>query len=441
MADHFLVESIPTRVLTPKRRDFVIGMERRTLVARQIETAIIGAGPYGLSLAAHLRATDIPYEIYGRPMGSWRFNMPTDMTLRSEAFASSLWDPRRSFTFEAFCHDRDIPYQPSCRPLRLSRFLDYADWFQKRAVPDVREEHLLHLAQLEDRFKLEFSNGDEVLARNVVVATGHMPFRHLPLAFAKLSTDLVSHSADHKDLGRFRAKKVIVVGSGQSGLETAALLHEQGSDVRILARRSRLSWNPVPFERRSIFEVIGSPEAGIGTGWRSVAISELPQAFFMLPQTTRLRIVSESWGPSGAWWLKDRVASKIPVFTSHEIFSAHESNGKVNLVLQTGAQTVEMEADHIIAATGFRVNLARLYFLDSRLLARIEAFEGIPKLTRSFESTVPGLFFIGLVTALSFGPVMRVMFGAKHAAPALAQRLMVNVQTHRLVPIHEAAAD
>ncbi len=103
--------------------------------------------------------------------------------------------------------------------------------------------------------------------------------------------------------------------------------------------------------------------------------------------------------------------------------SANERNGRAHLVVRTDSKTVEMEADDVVAATEFKSDLARLPFLEPGLLSRFAAFNVAPKLNRGFESSVPGLPFVGMLSAPTFGPVMRFMFGAKHAAPTIAGRL------------------
>ncbi len=409
---------------------------------RTTDIAIIGAGPYGLSISAHLSGKDLSHEIFGQPMSSWRDAMPTNMILRSEPHASNLWDPERRYTFESFCAEKGRPYVVSGQPLPLGLFLDYAEWFQTHAVPNVQDLQLTKLSQRDGKFQLEFSDAETVQANNVVVATGHRFFRNMPPVLADLPPDLCSHSSEHRDLTRFIGKDVAVLGAGQSSLETAALLHEQGTNVRIIARSDHVSWNPDNLgEGRSLLQRIISPEAGLGFGWRSVAASEFPHVFSMLPRPLRFYLVKRTWGPSGAWWLRDRVSGRIPVLTSHEIVRTSQSNGKVQLFMNSGAGTAVMEVDHLIAATGFKPDLRRLPFLDPTLIARIKAFDGVPELDRFSESSLSGLFFVGMLAAPTFGPVMRFMFGAKHAAPALAQRFAEASPSSMTRPVHVAAVD
>ena len=402
---------------------------------RQSVTAIVGAGPYGLSLAAHMRANGIPHEIYGRTMTSWRDNMPVGMSLRSEPFASNLWDPERRFTLEAFCRTERRPCALGGRPLPLSEFLEYSAWFQRNAVPGVEDLHLERLTFENGGYTLRFSGGEIRRARNVVVATGHAQFRYIPPAIAALPDELVWHSDGHRDFSRFKDKDVIVVGGGQSAVETAALLHEQGAGVRLLVREDDLKFTPTPLENRSLFDALRDPESGLGPGWLSLATAELPQAFRLLPRDMRYRILAKAWGPSSAYWLKDRIDGKVPVLTSHEVIGASEHNGKARLVVRAGDGSCELEADHVVAATGFKPDLAKVPFLDSALLQRIASHQGRPALTRGFESSAPGLHFVGHLSAPTFGPVMRFMFGAKRAAPALARKFAERAGLPWLTPL------
>ena len=80
------------------------------MFAKVTQVAIIGAGPYGLSIAAHLRSLGIPFRIFGTPVDTWRRHMPAGMSLKSDGFASCLSDPDDKGTLEAYCAERGIPY-------------------------------------------------------------------------------------------------------------------------------------------------------------------------------------------------------------------------------------------------------------------------------------------------------------------------------------------
>jgi len=388
-----------------------------------VENVIVGAGPYGLSIAAHFRAHNIETLVIGRPMASWRANMPVGMALKSETFASNLSDPLRQHTLENFYRTRGLAYRPVGDPLPIETFIDYADWFTRHSVPEVRDVELQSLRRSKGGFELSLSDGSVVRTKRAILAIGHVAFQSLPSTLSALPRELVTHTCGHHDLARFAGKDVTIVGRGQSGLETAALLYEHGATVRILVRAPRVEWNSDPNAARSLISRLRRPEAGLGAGWYSLGISELPTWFHRLPLATRDRIFRTSWGPSGAWWLKDRVVGKIPVLTSHTISQAAEKNGRLQVTVQNAGATSALETDHIIAATGYKVDLGNLKFLGDELRSGITSHDGSPRLSATFESSVPNLHFVGLASAQSFGPVMRFVYGAKHASAILTRHV------------------
>jgi cation diffusion facilitator CzcD-associated flavoprotein CzcO len=389
------------------------------------ETVIVGAGPYGLSVSAHLRVANLDHVVIGAPMESWRQHMPAKMVLKSERFASNLSDPERRYSLEQFSALRGTSYSPRGVPLPIGEFLDYADWFRRRAVPEVWNTKLRRLRRVADGFELDLDDG-AIAARRVILATGHLAFRHFPDALERLVRTaplLVSHTADHRDFSKFAGQDVVIVGCGQSGLETAALLHEQGANVRLLARAPAVDWNAELDAVKSLYKRLRWPESGLGDGWRSLAYSELPRLFFLLPERTRRHIVATANGPSGAWWLKSRVVGKVPLLTGHEVIDVGINGRKLVLSLRRGGDMRKMETDHVIAATGYRVDLRQLPFLDPALHAEIESTAGFPVLNTAFQASVPGLHFVGLSSALTSGPVMRFVYGARHAATALTSHI------------------
>jgi len=390
-----------------------------------IDTVIVGAGPYGLSIAAHLGAANLDHAIIGSPMESWRAHMPRGMVLKSERFASNLSDADRRYTLERFCALRGKPYARKGCPLPMADFLDYADWFRRNAVPDVRDTKLRRLRQVSDGFELTLDDR-VVLARRVILATGHLAYRHFPEALedlARNAPELVSHSADHDDLAKFAGENVTVIGCGQSGLETAALLNENGANVCLLARAPAIAWDAEFDAAKSLYKRVRWPESGLGDGWRSLGYSEWPRFFTLLPENTRRRIVAKANGPSGAWWLKQRVLGTIPMLTDHQIVTAAGRSGRVQLSVRRNDGTVQIETDHVIAGTGYRVDLGRLPFLDPELRKAITTFAAAPILKGAFESSVPNLHFVGLASAMTFGPVMRFVFGTRHAATMLSTHI------------------
>jgi hypothetical protein len=392
----------------------------------EAETVIVGAGPYGLSIAAHLRAAGLSFRIFGSPMESWRSCMPRGMFLKSERFASNLWDPRREYTLERYSAERGLRYPPSGRPLPLSDFLDYADWFQRRAVPEVTDVKVREIAPSSGGYTLALADGTTTTARTVILATGHMAFPVSPPELALLPEPACVHSSRLHDLSGFAGRDVTVVGAGQSALETATLLHEIGARVRLLAREHALRWNDPPIDaRRPWIDKLRRPHGGLGPGWDALAVSELPRVFRALfPADKRHRYVAASWGPSGAHWLRARFEGKVEVLTSHRLRAASRIDGRVRLDVERPGGTATLITDHVVAATGFEVDLDRMTILSPELRASLDREGRAPALDAAFETSSAGLFVVGVASAPTFGPVMRFMFGAKHAAPIVTARLL-----------------
>src|ERR1700680_4642126 len=114
--------------------------------------AIIGAGPYGLSSADHLRARGIEFRIFGSPMHSWRTRMPAGMFLKSEGFASNLYDPAGRFTLSRFCAENALPYRAIGLPVSLQTFTAYGLAFQRQLVPNVEDKVVVGLDRSPDGF-------------------------------------------------------------------------------------------------------------------------------------------------------------------------------------------------------------------------------------------------------------------------------------------------
>ena len=387
-------------------------------------TAIVGAGPYGLSIAAHLRAARLPFQLFGTPLESWRRYMPEGMVLKSERFASNLWDPHRRFTLRRYSAEKNLPYESVGHPLSLASFLDYAEWFRQNAAAESRDVQVVRIRRNGSGFSLELADGTTLTVRRVILATGHMAFRLLPPQLSHLPEPLLFHSTRIGDVKAYVGRDVTIIGAGQSALETAALLHEAGARVRILVKSNRVEWN-APSKKRSLFQRILSPDAGVAAGWKSVAISELPQVFrWCFPAEKRHRFVAGSYGPSGAWWLRDRVDRQIELQLNCEVETASVENNGVRIIARGPEGRQEFVTDHIIAGTGFMVDIDKLHYLDCALRQSIaRERNGIPSLNSHFETSIPGLFIVGVASSPVFGPIMRFMYGAKHVGPILAKRL------------------
>lgn len=386
-----------------------------------VEVAIVGAGPYGLALSAHLAAAGVDHVVFGEPLVSWRRHMPAGMLLKSEPYGSDIAAPVPGHRVGEFCASRGLAYTDRGRPVPLATFVAYGDWYAEQLVPAVRRTPVRRLVATTGGFRLTTGSGAELLARRVVVATGLLPFVHVPALLAALPADLRSHVWDHHDLGRFAGQRVAVVGAGQSALETAALAHEAGVEVELLARRPRLYFaDPYP-PRHGLRSAVRRPASPTCEGWPCWCYHHLPDAFRAMPAAWRLQKALGFLGPAGAWWLRDRVEGRVPARTGVAVRAATATGARVRLELDGagGDPGGTVEYDHVLAATGYRLDVDRLGFLDPALRSRLRRVGGAPLLDRRLESSVPGLHFVGAMAAPSLGPSLRFLAGTGFAARRL----------------------
>ena len=388
------------------------------------ECLIIGAGPYGLSLASHLRAADVDFRIVGSPMLPWRTAMPAQMHLKSEGFASTLFEPTQQFTLAAYCAEQGIPYSDIGLPVRLSTFVEYGRAFQARFVPNLEDRTVTSIQRLSNRFRVGMQDGGTIDARRVVVASGILSYAQVPPELAGLPKSTCSHSSEHHDLSRFKGSNVTIVGAGASAMDIAASLHQHGATVTVIARRSSVKFQS-PLGSRSLLDRLRAPMTPLGPGWKSVLCTCAPLLFHLMPERFRTDVVRRYLGPAPAWFVRKTVESNVQIITDATIAAAKVQDGRVKLTLrQDGSATRPVWADHVIAATGFKVNARRLSFLDSDLQTALLCADGSPRLSRHFESSVPGLYFIGTAAANSFGPMLRFAYGAGFTARRLSRHLI-----------------
>jgi FAD-dependent urate hydroxylase len=388
--------------------------------ANNCEVAVIGAGPYGLSVAAHLKGAGIATHVFGEPMAFWRGNMPKGMILRSPWRATHLSDPKRTRSLDAYAaaHGLDCG-----KPLPLEKFVAYGEWFQRHAVTDVDRRPVKLVDAAANGFRLELDGGDAVNADRVIIATGLRNQEYRPPVFGELLPELVSHASEHTDLSVFRGKRVAVIGRGQSATESAALLAEAGAQAEIISRGDihwlGISANGVTQKtlRRRLREALASPsEVGpFPLSW----LVEVPGMVRHMPASLREEFSRRCLKAAAAGWLKPRF-SNVTCRLVGAITAARMLGKRIALDLDGGAQTY----DHVLLGTGYRVDIARLGILAPQLLDRIARADGSPLLGRGFESSVPGLHFVGSYAVKSFGPLLRFIAGAPYAAQKVTEAVL-----------------
>jgi thioredoxin reductase len=393
-------------------------------VTQFCQTAIVGAGPYGLSLAAHLAAAGADFRIFGKAMDTWRHHMPKGMSLKSDGFATNISAPDSHSTLKTWSRLHGVAYDDRLVPVTLSNFNGYSTWFQKRHVPMLEEEMVMGLTQGPRGFVLTLSNGEVLEAARVVLAVGITWFKNLPEILEGLPAALVSHSYDHSDMAALKGQDVLVLGAGSSAVDTAVLAAEAGAHVTLAGRRAAIDYHSSPDpDAQSWLQSIANPSTGIGPGWRSLFCAKAPQLFRHLPENLRLEATRRHLGPATGWFMRGRLPEEMTrLGLSFEGAAVQGSKVSVSARGRDG-KAITLKADKVIAATGFRPDLRRLTFLDEALRGRIAHVAHTPRLSAQFETTVPGLFVTGPMAANAFGPLMRFMVGAEYAAPRLAQHL------------------
>jgi len=387
------------------------------------DVAIIGAGPYGLSIAAHLRAGNVDHRVIGSPMHFWRAHMPFGMQLKSEGFASNLYDQKRELPLKRFCEERRIAYADLGIPVHLETFTAYGRDFQKRFVPEAEDKRVEFLERSPAGFQLHLDDGTSFTARRAIVAVGVDHFRSVPAQLAHLPAEFGSHSSEHNSLDRFVGRDITVIGAGSSAIDLAVLLSEKGANVRLVARTNSIKVHGKMQLPRPLWDRISQPMSGIGPGWKHIILSDAPTLVHLLPSSMRLMAVKRILGPAGGWFMKERLAH-VPLLLGYRLRRAECSDSRVHLemVANDGTQR-RLQTEHVIAATGFSPDLHRLPFLSDEIRLRLRAIENTPVLSSYFESSVRGLYFVGAISANSFGPVMRFAVGAKFTARQISKHV------------------
>jgi thioredoxin reductase len=384
------------------------------------DIAVIGAGPYGLSIAAHLAKAGRRLRVFGTPMQTWRTRMPAGMKLKSEGFASTLYDPRNKFRISRYCAERGIPYADIGLPVTLEDFCDYGQEFSRRYVPMLEDRTVVAIERNQTGFDLFMADGQVVQARGVICAAGIADYAHTPPEFSGLPEGVVSHCSDHHDLSGFAGKTIAVVGGGASAADYAALLSQAGATTHLLTRDAKLHFH-LPPHARGLRERLRYPQSPLGPGWNSVFYTNLPWAFHSLSEARRVAITRDHLGPAPCWFVRDIVENSVSVHTGTQVTGLTMQGDRARLALG-GTTPAVLDVDHIMAATGYKINLAKLSFLDAALRQDIRTDStGSPKLSSWFESSVPGLYFVGAPAANSFGPLLRFACGAEFASRRLAR--------------------
>ncbi len=356
-------------------------------------------------------------------MGAWVSAMPPGMHLKSEGFASTLFEPSGRFTLGAYCAEAGIPYADTGVPVKKDTFVAYGQEFQRRFVPNLEDRTAVSVTRDKRGFTTVFSDGGSITSRRIVVAAGVSSYAEIPENLRGLPSSICSHSAHHGDFTPFADRDVVVIGGGSSAMDVAAALRRNGARVTVVARRGSVRFQ-TPLGTRTLRDKIRAPMTTLGPGWKSVLCTKAPLLFHLMPADFRTTVVKRYLGPAPAWFVRDQIEGHVPILTGTVVTSAEPEGGRARLGLRSADGTEStIFADHVICATGFRVSVNRDSFLASDLVSAIKNVEGAPKLSRHFESSLAGLYFIGPAAANSFGPMLRFAAGAGFTARRVSRHL------------------
>jgi FAD-dependent urate hydroxylase len=378
-----------------------------------VDVAIIGAGPFGLSSGSYLKNKGIGVGIFGDPMSFWRDHMPAGMYLRSNWPASHISDPGSKLTLDHFKADTGAAFD---QPIPLQQFVQYGQWYQKKALPELQRTQVSNVEKNGSGFKVSLDNGSLLKARRVVVATGIAHFPWMPRVFEGKPKSHVTHTSDHNDLSRFRGKQVAIIGSGQSALDAARILKSFEAEPEVIGRQKEIRWvgQNAWLHRLGLVSWCLYSNYDVGPAGLSRLVG-FPNLFRQLPRSLQDPLSHRATRPAGTGWQKPYLAA-VPMTLDRLVTSADIQGDKVKLKLTDSTERI---VDHVIVATGYRADASRYNFLDASVTRSLRTSAGSPVLTRALESSVPGLHFVGKPAAWSFGPLLNFISGTHFAAAEL----------------------
>jgi cation diffusion facilitator CzcD-associated flavoprotein CzcO len=399
------------------------------MVGLDTDVAIVGSGPYALSLATHLAARGVEFRVFGPPMQFW-LDMPVGINLKSYAFATNLYPPAKGYGFAEWCRANALE---DFEPCSMQSFARYGLWVKEALVPDVDPTLVARVSRSSNGsngFHLRLADERQLTARRVVFATGLSYLADTPEILATLPPGTVSHTSVHRDYAWARGRDVAIIGGGASAIEAGALIHEAGGRPQVLVRDEVAHFGTRLRASRSLLDRIRRPNSVLGPGMKSRLIQALPLSVRLMPERQRLQFVKTSFGPSSPWWIATRVWGRVPIFVQTTVIGARSAGDRVRLtVRENGHGEREIEVDHVVAGTGFACDVDRLDYLEPSLRASFRRVEAAPWVNLNFESSVPGVYFVGPIVANCFGPLFRFVSGAEYAAPAVARHLAGAMKT------------
>lgn len=371
---------------------------------------IIGAGPYGLATAAYAKHRGLDFLLLGEPMGFWKHHMPKGMFLRTSI--REHLDPLNIHTFNSFIEEKGIT-KKEANPIPVELFLDYAQWFRAEAGIQAELSFVSELRSIDGVFEARLDNGRSIFAENVLIAPGLRHFMNIPQdIISDIPANYYSHTCELVKFDSLKEKRCLIIGGRQSAFEWAALISEQsGTEIHISHRHDtpkfeRSNWLWVNRMVRSTTDI---------RGWyRQLTLDERQAIWQRFWAAGRVKLEP---------WLGPRIEkSNIKLWPNSKVVSCKESSGGQILVKLDTCKSLNV--DHVILATGYRVNVSNLPFLSKEnLLPSLRVEDGFPVLDEDFQSSIPGLFFTSITSTRDFGPFFGFLFGCPAAAKIIIHKI------------------
>jgi len=381
-------------------------------VSTPLPLLIIGAGPFGLALAAYAKHEQISHVILGKPMSFWKDHMPQGMYLRSAC--DWHYDPFNAHTILHYLETRQLKPE-DVEPLALDFYLSYAEWFQQQKGIEAQPALVQRLNYANNRFEASLTNGEKLVAKNVVLALGFRYFKNVPELFPSLlPAGRFAHTCELVDFAPLRNKRVLIIGGRQSAFEWAALIHEQDAAAVYMSYRhatpsfeiSDWSW-----EKELVEGMVTNPK-----WFRNLAAEEQEQINRRLWAEGRLKLEP---------WLAQRINhEKIKLFPHTQVTACRElSDGE----LEVRVNEAILRVHQIILATGYKVNVAKIPLLaQGNLLTQLETKNGYPVLDERLQSNIPGLFFTSMCAMQDFGPFFAFTSAVRTSAKLIGAALRLS---------------
>jgi thioredoxin reductase len=366
---------------------------------------IIGAGPYGISLAYELWRLKVPFVISGQPFSLWFDHTLGSMSIRSDSHTSEIYTQQDVFNMKRYIKWKFPDHADELLKKRIPTavFRDYLQDVLARLPFSIERQKVMNVTKQGMSFIHTLEDGQEVISDASVVATGIENHRVIPDGLTSLSAEHMMHSWQVADYEYMKNKQLLVVGAGQSAAECAAHLSEENQVTWVMRKKPVFYSEPINLPK-PVFKFIlyGSPY------------------FYFLPQQVKSllgkKFVETTITPDmKRIWESDRI--RIVYADVNDLKLYEDDGGKVK------SDVLNAAFDGVIAATGFQYRLDALHFLDKELKLSIQVKSGIPIINYRFQTSVEKLYMVGGITETHYGPAQRFMMGSRHATLTLGSVL------------------